>query len=73
MDQKEFERDMQVYEISGIFSGLSTEISMLRMGFDLSKDDLQELTDKLNRWQTILALVKSKVEEIKINEILNDD
>ena len=73
MDQKEFERDMQVYEISGIFSGLSTEISMLRMGFDLSENDLQELTDKLNRWQTILALVKSKVEEIQIDKILNDD
>ena len=73
MDQKkEFERDMQVYEISGIFSGLSTEISMLRMGFDLSKDDLQELTDKLNRWQSILTLIKSKVEAIEIDKILND-
>ena len=73
MEQKEFERDMQVYEISGIFSGLSTEISMLRMGFDLSEDDLQELTDKLNRWQTMITLVKSKVEEIQIDKILNDD
>ena len=71
MDQKEFERDMEAYEISGLFSGLSTEISM--MGFDLSTDNLQLLSEKLNRWQTMLSLIKSKVEEIQINEILNDD
>ena len=71
MDQKEFERDMQAYEISGMFNGLSTEISM--MGFDLSTDNLQLLSEKLNRWQTMLSLIKSKVEEIQIDEILNDD
>ena len=70
MDQKEFERDMEAYEISGLFNGLSTEISM--MGFDLSTDNLQLLSEKLNRWQTMLSLIKSKVEEIQINEILND-
>ena len=70
MDQKEFERDMEAYEISGIFNGLSTEISM--MGFDLSTDNLQLLSEKLDRWQTMLALVRSKLEEIQINEILND-
>lgn len=70
MDQKEFERDMEAYEISGIFSGLASEISL--MGFDLSTDNLQLLSEKLNRWQTMLSLVKSKVEEIQINEILND-
>ena len=71
MDQKEFERDMQVYEITGLISGLSSEFSM--MGFSLSEDDLQLLTEKLDRWQTILALIRSKLEEIQINEILNDD
>ena len=71
MNQKEFERDMQAYEISGMFNGLSTEISM--MGFDLSTDNLQLLSEKLNRWQTMLSLVKSKVEEIQIDKILNDD
>ena len=70
MDQKEFERDMEAYEIAGLISGLSTEISM--MGIDLSTDNLQLLTEKLDRWQTMIALVKSKVEEIQINEILND-
>ena len=71
MDQKEFERDMEAYEISGLFSGLASEISM--MGFDLSSDDLQLLSEKLNRWQTMLSLIKSKVEEIQIDKILNDD
>ena len=71
MDQKEFERDVQVYQISGMFNGLSTEISM--MGFDLSTDNLQLLSEKLNRWQTMLSLVKSKIEEIQIDKILNDD
>ena len=71
MDQKEFERDMEAYEIAGLISGLSTEISM--MGFDLSTDNLQLLSEKLNRWQTMLSLVKSKVEEIQIDKILNDD
>ena len=71
MDQKEFERDMEAYEISGLFSGLSTEISM--MGFDLSTDNLQLLSEKLDRWQTMLSLIKSKVEEIQIDKILNDD
>ena len=70
MDQKEFERDMEAYEISGLFSGLSSEISL--MGFDLSTDNLQLLSEKLNRWQTMLSLIKSKVEEIQIDEILND-
>ena len=71
MDQKEFERDMQAYQISGMFNGLSTEISM--MGFDLSTDNLQLLSEKLDRWQTMLALIRSKLEEIKIDKILNDD
>ena len=71
MDQKEFERDMQAYQISGMFNGLSTEISM--MGFDLSTDNLQLLSEKLDRWQTMLALIKSKVETIEIDKILNDD
>ena len=71
MDQKEFERDMQAYEISGMFNGLSTEISM--MGFDLSTDNLQLLSEKLDRWQTMLSLIKSKVEEIRIDKMLNDD
>ena len=66
MDQKEFERDVQAYQISGMFNGLSTEISM--MGFDLSTDNLQLLSEKLDRWQTMLALIRSKLEEI-----LNDD
>ena len=69
MDQ--FERDMEVYEISGLFNGLSTEISM--MGFDLSTDNLQLLSEKLDRWQTMLALIRSKLEEIQIDKILNDD
>lgn len=71
MDQKEFERDMEAYEISGMFNGLSTEISM--MGFDLSTDNLQLLSEKLNRWQAMLSLIKSKIEEIQIDKILNDD
>ena len=71
MDQKEFERDMQAYQISGIFNGLSTEISM--MGFDLSTDNLQLLSEKLDRWQTMLALIRSKLDEIQIDKILNDD
>lgn len=71
MDQKEFERDMEAYEIAGLISGLSSEISL--MGFDLSTDNLQLLSEKLNRWQTMLSLVKSKVEEIQIDKILNDD
>ena len=70
MDQKEFERDMEAYEISGMFNGLSTEISM--MGFDLSTDNLQLLSEKLDRWQTMLALIRSKLEEIQIDKILND-
>ena len=71
MDQKEFERDMQVYEICGLFNGLSQEISM--MGFNLSSDDLQLLTDRMERWQSTLALIRSKLEEIQIDKILNDD
>lgn len=71
MDQKEFERDMEAYEISGLFSGLTSEISM--MGFDLSTDNLQLLSEKLNRWQTMLSLIRSKVEAIEIDKILNDD
>ena len=71
MDQKEFERDMEAYEISGLFNGLASEISL--MGFDLSTDNLQLLTEKLDRWQTMLALIRSKVEEIQIDKILNDD
>ena len=71
MDQKEFERHVQVYQISGMFNGLSTEISM--MGFDLSTDNLQLLSEKLDRWQTMLALIRSKLEEIQIDKILNDD
>ena len=71
MDQKEFERDMEAYEIAGLFNGLSTEISM--MGFDLSTDNLQLLSEKLDRWQTMLALIRSKLEEIQIDKILNDD
>lgn len=71
MDQKEFERDMEAYEISGLFSGLASEISL--MGFDLSTDNLQLLSEKLNRWQTMLSLIKSKVEGIQIDKILNDD
>ena len=71
MDQKEFERDVQAYQISGMFNGLSSEISM--MAFSLSEDDLQLLVDKLDRWQTMLALIRSKLEEIQIDKILNDD
>ena len=70
MDQKEFEKSMQVYEICGLFNGLSQEISM--MGFSLSSDDLQLLTDRIDRWQSILALIKSKIETIEIDKILND-
>lgn len=69
-DKKIFERDMECYEIAGLFNGLSQEISM--MGFDLSGENLQFLTDKLNRWQTILGLIKTKVEAIEIDKILND-
>ena len=69
MDQ--FERDMEAYEISGLFNGLVSQISL--MGFDLSTDNLQLLSEKLNRWQTMLSLVKSKIEEIQIDKILNDD
>ena len=69
MDQ--FERDMEAYEISGLFNGLASEISL--MGFDLSTDNLQLLSEKLNRWQTMLSLVKSKIEEIQNDKILNDD
>ena len=68
-DKKIFERDMQTYEIAGLFSGLSQEISM--MGFDVS-GDMQFLTDKINRWEHMLGLIKTKIEEIEINEILND-
>ena len=71
MDQKEFERDMEAYEISGLFNGLASEISL--MGFDLSTDNLQLLSEKLDRWQTMLALIRSKLEEIQIDKILNDD
>lgn len=71
MNQKEFERDMEAYEIAGMFNGLSTEISMI--GFDLSTDNLQLLSEKLDRWQTMLALIRSKLEEIQIDKILNDD
>ena len=69
MDQ--FERDMEAYEISGLFNGLASEISL--MGFDLSTDNLQLLSEKLNRWQTMLSLVTSKIEVIQIDKILNDD
>ena len=69
MDQ--FERDMKAYEISGLFNGLASEISL--MGFDLSTDNLQLLSEKLDRWQTMLALIRSKLEEIQIDKILNDD
>ena len=69
MDQ--FERDMEAYEISGLFNGLASEISL--MGFDLSTDNLQLLSEKLDRWQTMLALIRSKLEEIQIDKILNDD
>ena len=69
MDQ--FERDMEAYEISGLFNGLASEISL--MGFDLSTDNLQLLSEKLDRWQTMLSLIKSKVVEIQIDKILNDD
>ena len=69
MDQ--FERDMEAYEISGLFNGLASEISL--MGFDLSTVNLQLLSEKLNSWQTMLSLVKSKIEEIQIDKILNDD
>ena len=69
MDQ--FERDMGAYEISGLFNGLASEISL--MGFDLSTDNLQLLSEKLNRWQTMLSLVTSKIEVIQIDKILNDD
>ena len=71
MDQKEFERDMEAYEITGLMSGLSSEFSM--MGFSLSEDNLQLLAEKLDRWQTMLALIRSKLEEIQIDKILNDD
>ena len=71
MDQKEFERDMEVYEISGLMSGLSSEFSM--MGFSLSEDNLQLLAEKLDRWQTMLALIRSKLEEIQIDKLLNDN
>ena len=71
MDQKEFERDMEAYEISGLFNGLASEISL--MGFDLSTDNLQLLSEKLDRWQTMLGLIRSKLEEIQIDKILNDD
>ena len=70
-NQKKFEQDMQVYEICGLFNGLSQEISM--MGFSLSSDDLQLMTERLDRWQSTLALIKSKLEEIQIDKILNDD
>ena len=69
MDQ--FERDMEAYEISGLFNGLASEISL--MGFDLSTDNLQLLSEKLDRWQTMLALIRSKLEGIQIDKILNDD
>ena len=64
MDQ--FERDMEAYEISGLFNGLASEISL--MGFDLSTDNLQLLSEKLNRWQTMLSIVKSKIEAIQIDK-----
>ena len=64
MDQ--FERDMEAYEISGLFNGLASEISL--MGFDLSTDNLQLLSEKLNRWQRMLSIVKSKIETIQIDK-----
>lgn len=69
-DKKIFERDLEVYEIAGLFNGLSQEISM--MGFSLSEGNLDILIGKLNRWQNILNLIKTKVEAIEIDKILND-
>ena len=71
MDKKEFERNMEAYEIAGLFSGLSTEISL--MGIDLSTDNLQLLSDKLDRWKRVLELIESKIQAIEIDKILNDD
>lgn len=71
MDDKKFERDMEVYEISGLFNGLSQEISM--MGFSLSDGDLELLTEKIVRMHSILNLIQGKIDNIKIDKILNDD
>lgn len=70
MNDKNFERDMKVYEISGLFNGLSQEISM--MGFSLSDGDLELLTEKVNRMYNILNLIQGKIDNIKIDKILND-
>ena len=71
MNDKNFERDMEVYEISGLFNGLSQEISM--MGFSLSDGDLELLTEKIVRMHSILNLIQGKIDNIKIDKILNDD
>ena len=69
-NQKKFEQDMQVYEICGLFNGLSKEISM--MGVELSTEKLQLLSEKLDRWQTRLALIRSRLEESQRDKIRND-
>lgn len=71
MDDKTFERDVEVYEICGLFNGLSQEISML--GFGLSDEDLEALTAKVSRMHDILNLIQGKIDNIKIDKILNDD
>ena len=71
MDDKTFERDVEVYEICGLFNGLSQEISM--MGFSLSDEDLEALTAKVSRMHDILNLIQGKIDNIKIDKILNDD
>lgn len=70
MDDKTFERDVEVYEICGLFNGLSQEISM--MGFSLSDEDLEALTAKVSRMHDILNLIQKKIDNIEINKILND-
>lgn len=70
MDDKTFERDVEVYEICGLFNGLSQEISM--MGFSLSDEDLEALTAKVSRMHDILNLIQGKIDNIKIDKILND-
>ena len=70
MDDKTFERDVEVYEICGLFNGLSQEISM--MGFSLSDEDLEALTAKVSRMHDILNLIQGKIDNIEIDKILND-
>lgn len=69
MDDKKFERDVEIYEISGLFNGLSQEISM--MGFSLSDGDLELLTEKIVRMYSILNRIQGKIDNIKIDKILN--